>query len=187
MPFSFKSLSLPEALLIETRLFRDDRGFFMETYKHSEFVAAGIREHFVQDNRSRSAKSVLRGLHYQKKPKAQGKLVRCLEGSIYDVAVDIRKGSPDYGRWAGAELSAGNNLMLYIPPGFAHGFVVLSDAAEILYKCTEEYSPENDRGIIWNDPEVNIAWPVKDPLLSPKDGCLPLLGDADNNFLYGQG
>lgn len=183
MPFSFKNLALPEVLLIKTNTFRDERGFFMETYKHSEFAAAGIKEHFVQDNRSVSAGSVLRGLHYQKTPKAQGKLVRCVTGRIFDVAVDIRKSSPNFGRWAGLELSAENAFMLYLPPGFAHGFVVLGDSAEIMYKCTEEYSPENDRGILWNDPQIGIEWPVRTPLLSPKDGSLPLLKDADNNFI----
>ena len=166
-------------MLVEPKVLRDGRGFFMETYKHSDFQAAGIKEHFVQDNHSRSAKHVLRGLHYQKGPAGQGKLVRCSRGKIFDVAVDIRKGSPTFRRWAGMELSEENSLMLYIPPGFAHGFVVLSDGAEIIYKCTAEYSPEDERGIIWNDPDIKIAWPVKEPVLSGKDGENPPLRDTD--------
>jgi dTDP-4-dehydrorhamnose 3,5-epimerase len=182
MPFIFTMLEIPGVVLIETKKFGDDRGFFMETYKQSKFANAGIKEHFVQDNHSRSVRGVLRGLHYQKDPHAQGKLVRCLHGKIFDVAVDIRIGSPTFGKWAGAELSGDNNLMLYVPKGFAHGFLVLSDTTEVLYKCTEEYAPEDDRGILWNDPTINIAWPVTDPLLSEKDRTRPLLKDADNNF-----
>jgi dTDP-4-dehydrorhamnose 3,5-epimerase len=177
-------MEIPGPLLIEPRVFGDDRGFFLEIYKHSDFINAGVPEHFVQDNFSRSAKGVLRGLHYQKDPRAQGKLVRCMKGSIFDVAVDIRKGSPTYARWVGLELSDRNNLMLYVPAGFAHGFLVLSETAEVLYKCTAEYSPADDRGIIWNDPEINIPWGEKAPLLSAKDGLLPILNRAENNFRY---
>jgi len=177
-------MDIPGPLLIEPKVFGDDRGFFLEIYKHSEFINAGVPEHFVQDNFSRSAKGVLRGLHYQKDPRAQGKLVRCMKGSIFDVAVDIRKGSPTYARWAGLELSERNNLMLYVPAGFAHGFLTLSETAEVLYKCTAEYSPVDDRGIIWNDPDINIAWGEKAPLLSAKDGLLPILRKAENNFRY---
>jgi dTDP-4-dehydrorhamnose 3,5-epimerase len=184
MPFDFRELALSGVVVVMPRIFADDRGFFMETYKYSDFSAAGITEYFVQDNHSKSSYSVLRGLHFQKSPKAQGKLVRCLRGSIFDVAVDIRKGSPSYGQWVGAELTEANNHMLYIPPAFAHGFVVLSDTAEIIYKCTKEYSPEDDRGIVWNDPDINIDWPVKAPILSEKDKRLPALRDADNNFRY---
>lgn len=185
MPFNFKQLSLPEVILVEPKVWGDERGFFVETYKQSDFAAAGIEECFVQDNLSRSSKGVLRGLHYQKKPKAQGKLIRCHRGSIFDVAVDIRKGSPTYAKWVGVELSEENGLLLYVPEGFAHGFVVLSDYADLFYKCTEEYSPENDAGIIWNDPAINISWPVEAPQLSPKDSRLPLLAEADNNFEFG--
>jgi dTDP-4-dehydrorhamnose 3,5-epimerase len=183
MPFIFTTFEIPGVILIQAKKFGDDRGFFMETYKHSDFAKAGIREHFVQDNLSRSVRGVLRGLHYQKNPHAQGKLVSCLQGRIYDVAVDIRKGSATYGRWAGAELSGDNNLMLYVPAGFAHGFLVLSETAEVLYKCTEEYAPENDRGIQWNDPDIDIHWPITDPILSEKDKTLSLLKNADNNFV----
>ena len=184
MSFNFRQLEIPEVILVESKLFGDPRGFFVETYKHSDFVQAGIKEHFVQDNYSRSSKGVLRGLHYQMAPHAQGKLVRCLRGAIYDVAVDIRKNSPAFGDWINAELSEDNGLMLYVPPGFAHGFLVLSDSADVLYKCTAEYSPEDDRGIIWNDPDLDISWPMKNPILSEKDGRHPRLKDANNNFEY---
>jgi dTDP-4-dehydrorhamnose 3,5-epimerase len=170
--------------VVESRIFGDARGSFTEVYKHSEFASAGIAEHFVQDNYSRSSKGVLRGLHYQKDPFAQGKLVRCLKGRVFDAVVDIRKGSPYFGKWVGIELSEDNGLMFYVPRGFAHGFVVLSDSADFLYKCTAEYSPENDRGIVWNDPSVGIDWPVTEPALSNKDRILPLLRNADINFRY---
>src|SRR4030043_1403268 len=184
MAFHFKRLSIPEVILIEPEIFRDKRGFFMETYKYSDFARFGIKEYFIQDNYSRSAKGVLRGLHYQKHPNAQGKLVQCLKGKIFDVAVDIRKGSPTFGQWVSTELAEENNLILYVPSGFAHGFVVLSEVANVIYKCTREYSPEDDRGIIWNDPDINIHWPVKDPVLSEKDKKLPFLKDADIDFEY---
>jgi len=184
VPFDFRTLAIPGLVLIEPKTYGDERGAFLETYKHSDFVRSGIPEHFVQDNYSRSIRGVLRGLHYQLDPKAQGKLVRCVLGRIFDVAVDIRKGSPTYGRWEGKELSGENGLMLFIPAGFAHGFLTLSDTAEVLYKCTEEYSPAHDRGIIWNDRDINIPWEVSEPLLSDKDRLHPRLRDADNNFLY---
>jgi len=184
VPFDFRQMNIPGLMLIEPKAFGDDRGFFLEIYKHTDFSKAGIIEHFVQDNFSSSVKGVLRGLHYQKEPRAQGKLVRCMKGSIFDVAVDIRKGSPTYGRWAGVELSAENSLMLYVPTGFAHGFLTLSEMAEVLYKCTAEYSPADDRGIIWNDPDINIAWVEQAPLLSGKDAVLPPLRSADHEFRY---
>lgn len=184
MPFKFTKLSIPDVVLVEPRVFRDERGFFIESYKYSEFADAGIREYFVQDNHSKSSMGVLRGLHYQLNPKAQGKLLRCLKGRIFDVAVDVRKGSPDYGKWIGIELSEENDKMIYIPPGFAHGFLTLSDTAEILYKCTEEYSPEHERGIAWNAPDINIDWPIKSPTLSARDLSHPALTDADDNFVY---
>jgi dTDP-4-dehydrorhamnose 3,5-epimerase len=184
MPFEFIPLKIPDVVLVKPKMFGDDRGFFMEAYKHSDFAAAGIADYFLQDNHSRSSRSVLRGLHYQKDPKAQGKLVRCLSGRIFDVAVDIRKSSPTYSRWVAEELTGENGLMLYVPPGFAHGFLVLSETADIVYKCTEEYAPESDRGIIWNDPDIDIAWPSAAPVLSTKDSGLPPLRDADNDFVY---
>lgn len=176
MPFRFERLQIPDVILIEPTVFPDERGFFMETYKYSEFAAFGIKERFIQDNHSRSKKGILRGLHYQRLPKAQGKLVRAVVGEIFDVAVDIRKGSPTYGKWVGEKLSAGNIQMLYIPPGFAHGFCVLSEEAEVIYKVTEEFSPEHDAGIIWNDPEIGIDWPIEYPIVSAKDTGLPRLG-----------
>ena len=184
MPFHFRRLEIPEIILIETEGFEDFRGSFRETYKYSDFYRIGIKDYFVQDNYSKSVKGVLRGLHYQKNPNAQGKLVKCIKGKIFDVAVDIRKGSPSFRKWIGVELSEKNNHILYIPPSFAHGFLVLSKAADILYKCTKEYSPEDDRGIIWNDPDIGIEWPIKNPILSAKDLKHPRLRDADNNFEY---
>jgi len=184
MPFSFRRLEIPEVILVEPRVFSDQRGFFMESYKYSEFAAFGITERFVQDNHSRSQKGVLRGLHYQNPPKAQGKLIRVVVGEVFDVAVDIRKGSPTYGKWVGVKLSAENKRMLYIPPGFAHGFCVLSEVAEVLYKTTEEYAPDCEAGIVWNDPEIGIAWPVESPILSSKDAQLPPLKYAENKFTY---
>jgi dTDP-4-dehydrorhamnose 3,5-epimerase len=184
VPFKFTRLDISGLVLVEPRSFDDGRGSFRETYKHSDFVQAGIPAHFVQDNYSRSVRNVLRGLHYQLDPKAQGKLVTCLRGSIFDIAADIRKGSPSYGRWIGRELTGENNLMLYVPAGFAHGFLTLSETAEVLYKCTDEYSPSHDRGIIWNDPQIDIAWGVDAPLLSDKDKRHPALKDAENNFWF---
>lgn len=184
MPFSFQRLEIPEVVLIEPKVFQDGRGFFMETYKFSDFAAFGIAERFVQDNHSRSKKSVIRGLHYQNPPKAQGKLVRAVVGEIFDVAVDIRRGSPTYGKWVGEKLSSENKRMLYIPPGFAHGFCVLSAEAEVVYKVTEEYAPEHEAGIIWNDPDIGISWPIANPIISEKDAALPCLKEAENRFIY---
>ncbi len=179
MPFEFVKLKLDGLVLIKPRVFTDERGFFLEAYKFSDFEGAGIKENFVQDNHSRSVRGVLRGLHYQKPPAAQGKLIRCTLGRILDVAVDIRKDSATFCEWASVELSADNAHILYIPPGFAHGFLVLSDIAEIMYKCTREFSPAHDAGIRWNDPRIGIKWGVTDPALSPKDSVLPWLKDAD--------
>jgi len=186
MPFKFTPLpALADVVLVEPKAFGDDRGWFMETYKRSEFEANGIPVDFRQDNHSRSTgRGVIRGLHYQKHPAAQGKLVRCVVGAIYDVAVDIRKGSPTYGRWVAAELSAGDRKMLWVPPGFAHGICTLTDLSEVVYKATAEYSAAHDRGIRWNDPAVGVTWPVTPPILSPKDAQAPLLADADNDFQW---
>lgn len=184
MAFSFKRLELPEVILLEAEVFGDSRGFFLETYKRSAFGKCGIAQVFVQDNQSRSIRGVLRGLHYQKHPAAQAKLVSVVHGEIFDVAVDIRKGSPSYGRWVGAVLSDQNHRLLFIPEGFAHGFLTLSDEADVVYRVTSEYSPEQDRGILWNDPALGIDWPIKSPVLSPRDACLPRLVEADNNFEY---
>jgi len=184
MAFSFKKLAIPDVVLIEPKIFGDERGFFAEVYKFSEFRQFGIVKPFDQVNYSRSQKGVLRGLHYQLKPMAQAKLIRTVVGEIFDVAVDIRKNSPYYGKWAGEVLFAGNKRMLYIPEGFAHGFCVLSESVEIVYYCTNEYAPEYDRGILWSDSELAIKWPVKDPILSKKDAQLPLLKEAENDFVY---
>jgi dTDP-4-dehydrorhamnose 3,5-epimerase len=185
MSFEFRQLAISGVVLIAPQVSRDGRGRFLETYKHSDFARAGITEHFVQDNFSASTQGVLRGLHYQKPPKAQGKLIRCMKGAILDVAVDIRKGSPTYGKWVMEELTEENNTMVYIPPGFAHGFLAMSDTAEVLYKCTDEYAPDLERGVIWNDPDLGIPWPVREPLLSVKDAVLPVLREADDDFRYG--
>ena len=178
MPSTFKRLEIDGLILVEPRSFHDERGFFLESFKESEFAAAGINERFVQDNHSLSVENVIRGLHYQREPRAQGKLVRVIKGRVWDVAVDIRPGSASYGKWLGVELSEENHLMLYIPPGFAHGFASLSDEVHLLYKCTREYDPALDAGIRWDDPDLAIQWPVGNPLLSPKDRILPLLKDV---------
>jgi dTDP-4-dehydrorhamnose 3,5-epimerase len=179
MPFDFEKLELEGLVLVKPRVFKDDRGFFFEAYKRGDFARAGITADFVQENHSKSGRNVLRGLHFQKKDSAQGKLVRCVQGSILDVAVDIRKHSPSFGKWAALELSAENSRILYVPEGFAHGFLVLSESAEIIYKCTREYAPDSEGGIIWNDPRLGIPWPVREPVLSEKDKANPLFEDAD--------
>ncbi|MDR5694490.1 MAG: dTDP-4-dehydrorhamnose 3,5-epimerase [Armatimonadota bacterium] len=184
MPFRFTRLEIPDVIEIQLVPHPDRRGFFAEIYRQSEFEAHGIRGPFVQDNRSRSFRGVLRGLHYQKAPAAQAKLVTVLSGKIFDVAVDIRRGSPTYGRWVGTVLSGEDGRMLYIPVGFAHGFCVLSEVADVLYKVTAEYAPELERGIRWDDPDIGIRWPISDPILSPKDLTLPFLKDADHDFFY---
>ena len=173
---------IDDVWIFKPSVFEDERGLFIETFKRSEFKEVGIEEDFVQDSYSRTCKNVLRGLHYQNNPKAMGKLITCIHGKVFDVAVDIRKGSPTFGKWVGVELSEKNRHIVYIPPGFAHGFVALSERADLLYKMTEEYSKEHDRGILWNDPDINIQWPVKEPLLSEKDKNNPPLKAADNNL-----
>lgn len=183
MPFRFARCELPDVILLEPKVFKDGRGFFMETYKYSEFAANGIDETFLQMNHSRSAKNILRGLHFQRSPKAQGKLVRVLAGNIFDVAVDIRPGSPSYGKWCSLVLSAENKKMVYVPRGFAHGFCVVSEEAEVLYLATEEYAPELEGGILWNDPDLNIPWPTQDPILSQRDRNWPPLRRLDHAFI----
>lgn len=172
------SPALPEILIVEPELFQDDRGYFAEMYHLEKFQGAGIKSLFVQDNRSLSRQGTLRGLHYQVL-RPQGKLIWTLKGEIYDVAVDIRRGSPTFGKWAGRILSAGSKQGLYVPPHFAHGFCVLSREAEVFYKCTDFYFPEHERCIRWDDPDLAIEWPVKDPLLSARDASAPLLKDAE--------
>ena len=170
---------LPEVLLVEPRVFGDARGFFYESYNQRTVQGLGIDATFVQDNHSRSARGVLRGLHYQIQH-AQGKLVRVTEGEVFDVAVDLRRSSPNFGKWVGEILSAENKRMLWIPPGFAHGFLVLSEWAEFLYKATDYWHPEHERSLLWNDPEVGIAWPLSaEPLLAAKDAAAVRLADAE--------
>ena len=168
--------SLPEVVIVEPKVFGDARGFFMETYHQVRYGAAGLASAFVQDNVSRSAKGVLRGLHYQE-PHPQGKLLFVLQGEVFDVAVDIRRGSPAFGRWVGVALSGANQRQLYVPPGFAHGFRVMSDVALVVYKCTEIYRPEAEHGVRWDDPQIGIEWPAGEPLLSEKDRRSPLLNE----------
>ncbi len=184
MPFAFKRLGIPSVVLIEPKVFEDERGFFMETYKMPDFAAAGIEGNFVQENHSRSAKGVLRGLHYQNPPFAQGKLIRVLKGEIFDAAVDIRRGSSTWRKWVGVILSERNRYMLYVPAGFAHGFCVLSEVAEVLYKTTAVYTAESEAGIIWNDKDLNIEWPVEQPILSERDQKWPALSNADIRFCH---
>ena len=162
-------LAIPEVVLIEPKVFGDARGFFFESFNQKAFNdATGTNHQFVQDNHSRSAQGVLRGLHYQIQ-QPQGKLVRVVRGAVFDVAVDIRKSSPTFGRWVGAELSEDNQHQLWVPPGFAHGFLVLSDMADFLYKTTDYYAPQYERSILWNDSDLNIDWPIGEPILSNKD------------------
>jgi dTDP-4-dehydrorhamnose 3,5-epimerase len=164
-------LAIPDVLLIEPKVFGDERGFFYESFNQAAFNdATGLEISFVQDNHSKSARNVLRGLHYQTPPRAQGKLVRVLVGEVFDVVLDIRRDSPSFGKWVGERLSAENKRQIWIPPGFAHGFLVLSDSAEFLYKTTDYYAPDCERGILWNDPALGIDWPLTgSPLLSAKD------------------
>ena len=184
MAFTVRKLDIPEVLHVQPDVFADVRGAFAETFKASEFKKLGIEEPFVQVNRSSNRGPVLRGLHYQLNPKAQGKLISVVVGSIFDVAVDIRKGSPTFGKWVGETLTAEGQNMLYVPEGFAHGFYTLSETAEVIYYCTDEYSPEHERGIAWNDASLAIAWPGSEPLLSDKDKAYPVLAEAETNFEY---
>ena len=171
--------SLPGVLLLEPKVFGDARGFFMESWNRQTFAEHGLELDFVQDNHSRSTKGVLRGLHYQLN-NPQGKLVRVTSGAVFDVAVDLRRSSTHFGKWTGYELSAENQRMLWVPPGFGHGFLVLSDSADFMYKTTAYYAPQWDRGVRWDDPGIGIAWPLDDaPTLSTKDQVLPLLKDAE--------
>jgi dTDP-4-dehydrorhamnose 3,5-epimerase len=180
MPFTFTKVPIEGLVIIEPRAFPDERGFFMESYKQSDFEKAGILGPFVQDNHSRSKRGVLRGLHFQRPPYAQGKLVRVSRGRAWDVAVDLRGGSPTFGKYFALELSESNRLMLWIPAGFAHGFLALEDDTELQYKCTAEYNAASDGGLRWNDPDIAIAWPDIGipPLVSAKDAALPILREV---------
>lgn len=177
-----ETLSLPGVLLITPKVFGDARGYFVETFAEERYAEAGVNLPFVQDNLSRSPKGVLRGLHLQN-PHGQGKLVQVVEGSVFDVAVDVRVGSPHFGQWVGAELSAENHHQLWVPPGFAHGFVVTSEHALFSYKCTDTYHPECELSVLWNDPAIGIDWPVESPVLSGKDAEAKVLADVDESRL----
>ena len=180
--FLFKETSIKGVYKIDVKKYGDNRGYFMETYKKTDFDEAGLVYNFVQDNQSKSKKGVLRGLHFQKKY-PQAKLVRCIEGEVFDVCVDLRPGSPTYGKWEGVVLSAEKGNQFMIPRGFAHGFLVLSDTATFCYKCDELYHPEDEGGLMWDDPEIDIKWPFKDGvLLSEKDKVHPLLKDLHVDF-----
>jgi dTDP-4-dehydrorhamnose 3,5-epimerase len=173
---------LPGVLLLEPKLHGDSRGFFLETYREDTLKDIGINERFVQDNHSRSARGILRGLHYQL-TQPQGKLVRVATGAVYDVVVDVRNGSPTFGQWYGNTLDEETMRMMYIPPGFAHGFVVLSDIADFIYKCTDYYHPQSEQGILWNDPAIGIEWPITDVQLSEKDHNNPVLQNQPEQLL----
>jgi dTDP-4-dehydrorhamnose 3,5-epimerase len=174
----FEPTAIPDVIRVEPRIFRDARGFFLESYHEARFSEGGVRARFVQDNHSRSARGTLRGLHMQV-TFVQGKLVRCIAGEVFDVAVDVRRGSGTFGQWVGETLSAENLRQLWVPPGFLHGFCVTSETAEIEYKCTELYHPEDELGVSWNDPDLAIRWPISTPLLSAKDSGLPRLRDVE--------
>jgi dTDP-4-dehydrorhamnose 3,5-epimerase len=184
MPFNFTPLAIPGLALVEPQRFGDARGFFMETYKKTDFAAGGIHGEFVQDNVSYSSRGVLRGLHYQLPPQAQAKLVTVYQGEVFDVAVDIRQDSPSYGQWHGLTLSSAKPQFFYIPTGFAHGYCVLSETAIFAYKVDAEYAPELDRGIMWNDPSIGIEWPIQPPLLSDKDKEHPPLSQVEKPFTF---
>ncbi len=183
MPFAFRKLEIPGLIEIRPKVFGDERGYFLETYHARDFAAAGIEGVFVQDNQSKSSRGVLRGLHFQK-TYPQGKIVRAVEGEVFDVAVDLRADSPTIGRWAGVILKASEQNQFWVPPGFAHGFLVLSETAVFAYKCTELYHPEDEGGIRWDDPTVAIAWPETGapPKLSPKDATLPPFSQETRYF-----
>ncbi|NVH52658.1 dTDP-4-dehydrorhamnose 3,5-epimerase [Photobacterium damselae subsp. damselae] len=175
---------LKDCVIIEPKVFGDERGFFMETYQEGRYINVGIKERFVQDNRSRSTQNVLRGLHFQK-TKPQGKLVTVTHGEVFDVAVDLRPKSKTFGEYEAVILSGENKLQFYVPPGFAHGFCVLSESADFQYKCTDYYDPNDESGIRWDDPRINIEWPITNPLLSDKDKIQPLLDEIENNIKQG--
>ena len=182
MSARFAKTAIPGVLVVEPAVHSDDRGFLLETYQAERYREAGIAETFVQDNHSRSVHGTLRGLHAQN-PHAQGKLVRVIEGEIFDVAVDARRGSPAYGRYVGVVLSAENFRQLYVPPGLLHGFLVTSELAQVEYKCTDFYHPEAELSVAWNDPDLAIPWPTETPVLSRKDASAPLLRDVQDRLL----
>lgn len=173
---------IPDLYILKPKVFEDQRGYFFESYNKEEFLRLGIDQNFVQDNESKSMKGVLRGLHYQKPPFAQGKLVRVMRGSVLDVAVDLRKNSPTYGQWSSVELTQDNKWMYWVPPGFAHGFVTLEDNTVFFYKCTNVYNKASEGSIRWNDPDLNINWNIDNPILSEKDQQAPLFKDFISPF-----
>lgn len=177
MPFELEETKIADVLLIKPKVFEDKRGFFMETYVEEDFKRVGITGNFIQDNHSKSEKAVLRGLHFQREPYAQAKLVRCINGKIYDVAVDLRENSETFGKNVSVTLSEDNKHQLYVPGGFAHGFLVLSEEADVAYKVDNDYAPDYEGGLIWNDPQVDIDWPIENPVLSKKDKKWPTLED----------
>jgi len=179
--FKFRETEIRGVYIIEPKVFGDERGYFMETYNYEDFKSAGLDMVFVQDNQSKSKKGVLRGLHFQKKY-PQGKLVRVTKGEVFDVAVDLRTESESYGKWVGAILNEENKKQFYVPKGFAHGFLVLSEEAEFVYKCTEVYHPEDEGGIRWDDPEINVDWKIENPMISEKDEKAPLFKDINFTF-----
>ncbi len=182
MSFTFTPLAIPDVILVTPTTRGDSRGWFREMFKSEDFVAAGIPGSFPQENASQSGRGVLRGLHFQRSPYAQGKLVSVTFGTVFDVAVDLRTGSPTFGQWVGEELSIDNGRHLWIPEGFAHGFCVMSDQAQLSYKVTAPYSGPHDGGVLWNDPAIGILWPLSDPVLSEKDIVQPLLADCLHGF-----
>jgi dTDP-4-dehydrorhamnose 3,5-epimerase len=186
MPVEFKETEIPDVLVVETGRFDDDRGFFTETYSLPMWEAGGFDGIFVQDNLSESCRGTLRGMHYQLSGHGMGKLVRVVSGSIFDVAVDLRKGSPSFGKWVGRELSAENGLALWVPVGFAHGFVALEDSSLVWYKCTGAHAPQAERSLRYNDSSVAIDWPIEPTVISAKDAEAPLLDEAEYDFVYGK-
>jgi dTDP-4-dehydrorhamnose 3,5-epimerase len=183
MSFIFNSLRIPDVISITPHLFNDERGYFFENFNHSKFKQNQIDLNFIQENFSKSKKNVIRGLHFQKNPKAQAKLVTVVSGEIFDVAVDLRKNSPTFGKWVSEILSEVNHKSLYVPEGFAHGFCVLSEGATVVYKINQEYSPDHEQGIIWNDPDIGISWPISESIISEKDQNLPLFKTQTYDFV----
>lgn len=184
MPFEFENTEIKDVIIVKPKVFGDERGFFLETYKKEDFEKAGILDDFIQDNHSKSTFGVLRGLHYQKEPNVQSKIVRCTKGKIFDVAVDIRKNSPTFLKWVKVELSEDNKYQLYLPKGFAHGFVALSDVVEVMYKVSGKYSPMDEGGIKWNDPDIGVDWGIDfEPILSEKDKNSKSIKEIDKKDL----
>ena len=185
-PITVIKSAIPDVLIIESPVFGDDRGHFLESYCESVWDGAGLGHRFVQDNLSFSHRGTLRGMHYQIRPHAMGKLIRALAGSVYDVAVDLREGSPHFGKWVGAELTANNGRALWVPQGFAHGFVALADDTVVLYKCTAEYAPKSERSLHYADPSVGIEWPIEPKFIAEKDEAAPSLSELGHDFVYGE-